>query len=80
MSGNNKDYILSVDEYIAIKNALSAIPEIRDDIKQIKEELAVKNHIVVDNSEKTDWKPIVAIIIAVIGFVGTVIAAIVGSR
>lgn len=51
----------------------SRVEGIQIDIKDIKEELAIKNHIVVDNSSKTDWKAIALLIGATIA---TILAAI----
>lgn len=75
----DKEYTLSVGEYVEIRNALTAIPEIRSDIKEIKKELAVKNHVVIDNTTKTDWKVVATVATAVVGALGTLYITIKGS-
>lgn len=75
----DKEYTLSVREYVEIRNALSAIPEIRSDIKEIKKELAVKSHVVIDNTTKTDWKVVATVATAVVGALGTLYITIKGS-
>lgn len=75
----DKEYTLSVREYVEIRNVLSAIPEIRSDIKEIKKELAVKNHVVIDNTTKTDWKVVATVATAVVGALGTLYITIKGS-
>jgi len=54
--------------------------EVKEDIRDIKEELAIKNHIVIDNTSKTDWKAVAAIITAIVGTIGSVVLSIWGSR
>lgn len=72
----NQEYTWTVDDYITLNNRLdrieSSASQVKDDIKDIKEDLAIKNHIVVDNRSKTDWKAIGVII-------GATIAAILAA-
>lgn len=79
----DKDYIWTFTDVRNLDNRLSAIEFIQkntaQDIKAIKEELAIKNHIVVDNTSKMDWKTVIAILTAVLGTVGTLALAIWGA-
>lgn len=76
-SSNNKEYTWTFSDVRALDSRLekleSRVEGIQIDIKDIKEELAIKNHIVVDNSSKTDWKAIALLIGATIA---TILAAI----
>jgi len=76
-SSNNKEYTWTFSDVRALDSRLekleSRVEGIQIDIKDIKEELASKNHIVVDNSSKTDWKAIALLIGATIA---TILAAI----
>lgn len=71
MANNKQTYdwsfadVRSLDSRLA--NLESTSKTIQADIKDIKEELAIKNHVVVDNRTTTDWKGIAAIVTAVIG-------------
>ena len=73
----DKDYIWTFSDVRSLDNRLSTLEaqarEIQKDIKDIKEELAVKNHIVVDNRNKADWKAIAILIGATIA---TILAAV----
>lgn len=62
-TSNNQEYTWTVGDVRALDNRLTKID---GNIEQIKEELAVKNHVVVDNRTQTDWKGIAAVITAVI--------------
>lgn len=76
VKSKNQEYTWTVDDYITLNNRLdrieSSASQVKDDIKDIKEDLAIKNHIVVDNRSKTDWKAIGVII-------GATIAAILAA-
>lgn len=76
-SSNNKEYMWTFSDVRALDSRLQTLEDrtsgIQTDIKDIKEELAIKNHIVVDNSSKTDWKAIALLIGATIA---TILAAI----
>lgn len=67
-SSNNQEYQWTVGDVRTLDNRLTKIDS---NIESIKEELAVKNHVVVDNTGKTDWKAIGALAIAIIGALGT---------
>lgn len=75
MTDNNKDYtwsfsdVRSLDARLANLELTSKI--IQTDIKDIKEELAIKNHVVVDNSNNPDWKAIGVIAVSIVGALGT---------
>lgn len=73
---NDKTYTWSFSDVRSLDNRLamleSRVVNIQDDIKYIKEELAIKNHVVVDNREKPDWK-------AVSVLIGATVAAIIAA-
>lgn len=49
------------------------------DVKDIKEQMSTKNQIIVDNTNKMDWKAFVAIVTAAVATVGSVLAAVFGG-
>lgn len=76
-SSNSKEYTWTFSDVRSLDSRLQSLEDrtgsIQIDIKDIKDELAVKNHIVVDNSNKTDWKAIGLLIGATIA---SILAAI----
>ena len=73
---NDKTYTWSFSDVRTLDNRLTKIDS---NIEQIKNELNTKNHLVIDNSYKTDWKAVGAIAIAVIGALGTLYITIKGA-
>ena len=75
MSEREYEYRWSLDEIRKLDNRLARLEtnsdRIAEDIKEIKEELAIKNHVVVDNSNNPDWKAIGVIAVSIIGALGT---------
>ena len=71
----DKDYTWSFSDVRSLDSRLAKLEgaslQIQSDIKEIKEELAIKNHVVVDNSAKTDWKAIGVIAVSIVGALGT---------
>ena len=63
---NNKDYTWSFSDVRSLDARLASLEAtsktIQADINDIKEELAIKNHVVVDNRDKPDWKAIAVLI------------------
>lgn len=53
---------------------------IKSDIVDLRQAVNSKSHLVVDNSEKPDWKAVTALAIAVIGAIGTLYLTIRGAR
>lgn len=82
-NSNDQQYIWTVQDVRTLDKRLERINQhgitMKEDIADIKKELAVKNHIVVDNSGKTDWKAIGTIAVAVIGALGTLYITIKGG-
>lgn len=76
-SSNSKEYTWTFSDVRSLDSRLQSLEDrasgIQSDIKEIKQELAVKNHIVVDNSNKTAWKAIGLLIGATIA---SILAAI----
>lgn len=83
-NSNDNTFQWTVADIRSLDARLSAIEasanEVKEDIRDIKEELAIKNHIVIDNTSKTDWKAVAAIITAIVGTIGSVVLSIWGSR
>ena len=78
-SSNDKEYIWTIGDLRELDKKLSVITEIQKDIKEIKEELAIKNHIVIDNTAKTDWKAIATVVTAIVAALGTMYLSIRGQ-
>ena len=83
-NSNDNTFQWTVADIRSLDVRLSAIEasanEVKEEIRDIKEELAIKNHIVIDNTSKTDWKAVAAIITAIVGTIGSVVLSIWGSR
>lgn len=75
-SSDNQEYQWTVGDVRALDNRLSKIDS---NIEQIKDELAVKNHVVVDNRTQTDWKGIAAVITAIVAATILTLSQIFGS-
>lgn len=76
-NSNDNEYTWTVADLRELDHKLTTM---QDDIRDIKDELAVKNHIVVDNTVKTDWKAIAAIVAAALATVGSIVVAVIGSK
>lgn len=81
MTDNDKTYTWSFSDVRSLDNRLamleSRVVNIQDDIKFIKEELAIKNHVVVDNREKPDWKAIAILVGATVGAIYTAVQQVI---
>jgi hypothetical protein len=68
---NDKTYNWSFSDVRSLDNRLAKLEisaaQIAVDVQEIKNELAIKNHVVVDNREKPDWKAIAILIGATVG-------------
>lgn len=66
-------------DYSTTKEIDLMLDPIRDDLLDAKEILKNSGHVVIDNTSKTDWKAIGALIVAVIGALGTLYLTIKGA-
>ena len=75
-SSNNQEYTWTVGDVRALDERLTKMDSKLD---SIQDELAVKNHIVVDNTTRTDWKAIGVVAVSIIGALGTLYLTIRGG-
>lgn len=83
-NSNNSEYTWTVQDVRNLDNTLGTIrgdlKGVSEDISDLKEQMTTKNQIIVDNTNKMDWKAFVAIITAAIATVGSVLAAVFGGN
>lgn len=83
-NSNNNEYIWTVQDVRNLDKTLGTIKGdlkgVSEDISDLKEQMTTKNQIIVDNTNKMDWKAFVAIITAAIATVGSVLAAVFGGN
>lgn len=81
VSDNNKDYTWSFSDVRSLDARLASLEAtsktIQADINDIKEELAIKNHVVVDNRDKPDWKAIAILIGATVGAIWAAVSQVI---
>lgn len=81
MTDNDKNYTWSFSDVRTLDARLASLEltsrVIQSDIKDIKDELAIKNHVVVDNREKPDWKAIAILIGATVGAIWAAVSQVV---
>lgn len=71
---NNQDYVWKFSDIRKLDQRLSNlesdVKSSLSDIRELRTEMQIKNRLVVDNTEKYDWKAVSALIVAVIGALG----------